>query len=71
MGFYRFGQIEPLVPQIRTRVDNVVMGEEVDERVAPLVERLLADNARPEGQSYQIFILSPPDDKRPCGLRNR
>lgn len=74
MGFYRSGQIEPKVPAIVARVDNVILGSDVEERLQPLVDQLLRDDARVEGQAHQVFLLTEPDDPNtvdlPSPIRN-
>ncbi len=63
LGFYRLGQIEPLVPAIRERIDNVTIDRSHDGPLGSLLERLIEDGAKDEGGTNQIFLLSPPDDE--------
>jgi hypothetical protein len=73
MGFYYGGAIQPEIPAIRYRRDNVIFSSEntadlrhqgnaMDAELATLIERLTADGLRTSGQPYQVFLLSPADD---------
>jgi hypothetical protein len=74
MGFYYSGAIQPEVPLIRHRRDNVTFsgdnvvalretGEPFDAELAALIPLLLDTGSRVPGQLYQVFLLSPADDE--------
>jgi nucleotide-binding universal stress UspA family protein len=72
LGFYANGAIQRHVPSIRHREDLVTFtpqeaasrrsGSEVDRRVGEVIQMLLADGPREEGEQYQVFLLSGPED---------
>lgn len=80
MGFYTHGNIRPEIPAVLHREDNVVIsrqeakvrtasGGERDAAIADLMERLLNfDDRRAEGEPYQVFLLSAPEDERTLKL---
>lgn len=72
LGFYAGGAIQREVPLILYREDQVVFsadeatarkksGRPGESAVGAVVERLLGTNSRVVGESYQVFVLSPPD----------
>lgn len=72
MGFYRQRRLEPHFPRIRYRVDHVefsranaerlrMSGAPLDRDVAELIEAMLDQGRRPEGEQFQVFLLTPPD----------
>ena len=73
MGFYREGAIQLHVPAIRERRSEVVWTHEhatklrasenpLDQHLATVIERLLNEQEREEGEVYQVFLLSAADD---------
>lgn len=81
MGFYTHGAIQPEVPRIRFREDDVLFtpakverrreGEEHDRRVAELIEVLLREGPRQQGEASQVFLLTPPDDPDTIPLEHK
>ena len=74
MGFYYGGAIQPWIPEIRHRRDNVIFsretvrtleetGEPFDAELAVLVALLLDTGPRVPGQPYQVFLLSGAHDE--------
>jgi len=78
MGFYRHKQIEPLIPAIIARRDDIILsedraneleaGDQIDRSLAGLIRTLTSEGARPVGNLNQIFLLSPPDDEHTLDL---
>jgi hypothetical protein len=75
MGFYNKGWIRPEIPLIRHRRDNVTLSEEyaatlhesgdpLDAELADLIPVMLEVSKRVEGQQYQVFLLSKPNDTK-------
>jgi hypothetical protein len=72
MGFYANGAIQRPLPRIRYREDLVTFshqeatsrrsGSGVDRQIGEVIELLLADGPRMEGEQYQVFLLSGPED---------
>jgi hypothetical protein len=73
MGFYYGGAIQPEIPRIRHRRDNVIFSAEnadllgrtkdpIDRELGGLVEHMLSGGERTAGRSYQVFLLSPAED---------
>jgi hypothetical protein len=72
MGFYANGAIQRHVASIRHQEDLVTFsrqeaasrrsGSETDRQVGEVIELLLADGPREEGEQYQVFLLSGPED---------
>jgi hypothetical protein len=72
MGFYANSAIRPHVPRIRYREDLVTFtreeaaarqaGSDIDCLVGEVIGTLLDDGPREEGQQYQVFLLSGPED---------
>jgi hypothetical protein len=73
IGFYHRGVVEPRFPRIRWRRDNVEFSrehastlrpseDELEREVAELITRVLAAGRAYEGELYQVFLLSAPDD---------
>lgn len=71
MGFYATGAIQPELPRILHREDQVVFSrgeadrrlarnEGYDQRMASIIRTCLDRETRTDGQSYQIFVLTPP-----------
>jgi hypothetical protein len=69
MGFYYDGAIQPEIPLIRHRRDNVIFSADAaaarresndpaGNEIASLIDQLLAEGTRVPGQSYQVFLLS-------------
>lgn len=61
LGFYRSGQIEPLVPKI-VHVEEVTIDPNCEGPARRLIEQLLEDRSRTRGQPIQVFMLTSPDD---------
>lgn len=71
MGFYSKGVIYPLVPQILESIDEVQMTTGLHKGVlGALVDRLVADKLRIEGESYKVMFLSAPDSPDTLKLAN-
>jgi hypothetical protein len=75
LGFYMDGAIQPEVPEILGICDPVEFTPEDAHRyaasddaigpvVAQVIDRVVADGARADGQPHKIFLLSAPDDPR-------
>jgi len=80
IAFYAGGEIQPNVPQILNRRDNVTMtrhsvaelrvsADPVDAAVADVIDRLLIDGVRQDDSVNQIFLLSELNDDRTMKLR--
>lgn len=69
-GFYAKGRIMPTIARIHRHVPSIELSSETvdelraagDERLAALIETLLARSGRDEGARYGVFLLSGPDD---------
>ncbi len=63
LAFYTAGAIQPLVPRVERVEENVrfVRGEH-DGALGELVEKMLKEGARREGESFKVLLLSAPDD---------
>lgn len=62
MGFYSGGNIYPLVPQILATYNDVeIRRNGYDGELGKLVEYLLDNDLRPEGQRFKVVLLSAPD----------
>ena len=62
VAFYSKGRIHPLVPRILERHDDVVMlSGQYSGILGVLVERLIKEQRRDEGERYKILMLSAPD----------
>jgi hypothetical protein len=60
--FYSKGKIHPLVPRILERHDDVVMlSGQYSGILGVLVERLIKEQRRDEGERYKVLMLSAPD----------
>ena len=79
MGFYAAGQIQVELPAILGREDDVIFsrsearrrrrrGRDRDRGIAALIETLLDNGTRVEGQAYQVFLLTPIGDPRTVRL---
>jgi hypothetical protein len=80
MGFYANGAIQREIPEILVHRDNVswtraeaellqASDDEASRSLGRLIGQLIdADGRRPEGERYQVFLLSPPDDPRTLSL---
>lgn len=79
MAFYKEGSIQPYVPTIYQRRPDVRWTREQadvlrrnneprDFALASVIERLLDEGTREDGEIYQVFLLSGPDDKDTCRL---
>jgi hypothetical protein len=72
LGFYADSAIQIHLPRILYREDLVVFtqeeaarrtaGSDTDRSIAEVIEMSLAEGTREEGQQYQIFLLSGPED---------
>lgn len=77
LGFYTDGAIQPLVPRIVAVADNVpftaeeaahrrATGDPIEARIAATIDAGLEQapgaGLRTPGETYQVFLLSPPDD---------
>jgi hypothetical protein len=72
MGFYANGAIQRPLARIRYREDLVTfshqeaasrgLGSAVERRIGEVIELLLADGPREEGEQYEVFLLSGPED---------
>jgi hypothetical protein len=73
LGFYAQGAIRPEIARIVYREDNVTFssqeadaradsGSDHDQQMADVIRRLLDDGPRTEGNAYQVFLLSGPDE---------
>jgi hypothetical protein len=72
IGFYRHRRLEPHFPRIRHRVDHVEFsrsnagglrstGAALDHELADLIDVMLDQGRRREGDPYQVFLLTAPD----------
>ena len=61
IGFYSNGQVHPLVPKVLERHDEVEMRRGHEGPLGTLVNRLLDENLRKEGDRNEVFLLSTPD----------
>jgi hypothetical protein len=78
LGFYFDRTIQPEIPAIldrresvrftrQTAVDLRATGDPNDRVISELIDRSLdgaTPNAREDGESYKVFVLTPPDDSR-------
>lgn len=73
MGFYRRRAIEPYFPRILHRLGGVEFthanavrlrstGVELTARIADVVDGMLDDGRRSDGEVHDVFLLSQPDD---------
>jgi hypothetical protein len=72
MGFYANGAIQRPLPRIRYREDLVTFSHQeaasrrsdsaIDRQVGEVIELLLADGPREEGEQYEVFLLPGPED---------
>ena len=73
MGFYYGGAIQPEIAKITARRDNIVFEEKVakalgeskdlvDQTIGCLISTMLRAGDRVDGEPYQVFLLTPPDD---------
>ena len=75
-GFYADSAIQPLIARIRTHYPTVVFTHEEATRrhaagepeLADLIEQLLENGTRDEGQPYGVFLLSGPSDPETIDL---
>lgn len=64
LGFYSKGIIYPLVPKIIATYDDVVMEKgTLDGNLGELVNRLITEGFRPEGERFKVLMLSSPDSQ--------
>lgn len=79
MGFYTDGAIQPTIPQILARRDNLritretqaqlVKSHDPNERaIGVLIQRILDEQVRSEGDVLQVFLLSDCDDEKTLQL---
>ncbi len=68
IAFYTSGQIYPLVPQIGDTEDDVEFVSGRSDEMGKLINKLLAETSRVEGQPYKVMFLSPPDSKDTINL---
>tara|TARA_R110002072_G_scaffold90692_5_gene202910 strand:+ start:18841 stop:19797 length:957 start_codon:yes stop_codon:yes gene_type:complete len=62
MGFYSQGVIYPLLPRITALFDDVVMEKNSQAgALGQLVDRLVDEGYRPEGERFKVMMLSAPD----------
>jgi hypothetical protein len=62
VAFYSKGRIYPLVPRILERHDDVVLlSGDSPGTLGTLVERLIKEQRREEGERYKVLMLSAPD----------
>lgn len=62
VAFYSKGQIHPIVPKIlESHEDVVVATEQGAGALADLVQRLIAEQRREEGEHFKVFLLSAPE----------
>jgi hypothetical protein len=84
LGFYADGEIKPIVPLIRGRLDGIEIGDATaaalarssaptDQEIARIVRSMINDNYW-VGLKAQVFVLSGRDDERtlklPAPVRN-
>lgn len=73
LGFYKDKAIQPEIPLIRHRRKNVAFsrdeakrlrasGEETNAAIGDLIDKNLDSAQQTEGQPYQVFLLSSPED---------
>jgi len=78
IAFYRRKRVEPLVPTILARRDDIpftpdsvaalrATGDEMDAKIADVIVTSVAEGSRSHGAIHQVFVLSAPDD--PLTLR--
>lgn len=76
-GFYAEGVIKPLIPRIRqhhvavlfTPAEAAARRTSGETEVADLIDHLLGDGSRTENESYDILLLTGPDDPRTVRLQ--
>lgn len=78
LGFYADSAIQPHVPRIRYREDQITFTREeaarrrtdsdTDRLIAQVIEEDLAEGTREEGQPYQVFLLSAPEESATARL---
>lgn len=62
IAFYASGKIWPLVPRIVDVHEHVEFAaRRYRHRLGELVDRLLADHVRTDGEAYKVMLLSPPE----------
>lgn len=62
VAFYTKGKIHPLVPKILEMHDEVAMiAGQATGPLGELVQRLIEEQRREEGESYKVLLLSPPE----------
>jgi len=72
VGFYAESAIQPYVPSIRYREDQITftqeevsrrrVGSDADRLIAQVIEEDLAEGTREDGHPYQVFLLSGPEE---------
>jgi len=71
IGFYSKGVIYPLVPKVIASYDDVVMTKgSAETPLAELVNQLIDEGYRPEGERFKILLLSAPDSPDTLVLDN-
>lgn len=79
MGFYTNKAIQPEIPMIRHRRDNLELsvehatalkasGDKTDGEVGRLIEELLENSPRQSGEAFQVFLLTSPEDEETLHL---
>jgi hypothetical protein len=76
-GFYAEGVIQPLILRIRqhhiavlfTPAEAIARRVGGETEVADLIDHLLAEGSRTEGESYDVLLLTGPEDPRTVHLR--
>ncbi|WP_197440446.1 hypothetical protein [Polystyrenella longa] len=65
IGFYYGGAIQPILPKILGVYDNVKMGRNLHKGdLGILVNRLVDEKRRLEGEHFKVYLLSAPEDKK-------
>ncbi len=76
-GFYAEGVIQPLIAQIRqhhvavlfTPAEAIARRASGQTEVADLIDHLLSDGSRTENESYDVLLLTGPDDPQTVHLK--
>lgn len=62
IGFYSHGQVHPLIPRIKKSYERVSFAKgKFKGALGELVDRLMADGVRFEGENHKVMLLTPPD----------
>ena len=69
IGFYSQGKIHPLIPKIIDVHEHVeFVPEQYDGKLRSLIEKLLEETTRKQGEAYKVVFLSAPDSTETVNL---